>query len=224
MSRIVLLLLIGGGLALFVLSNLSPPVLPLVFLGMQSPALPLTAWIGIAIAAGAITSFCLQFLSYLQRSPGNFEAAERVPPRNRAKPRDERFEGDIPGKPYTAPPPPPRTPTSDWEETVGKDWNLQEEPVTSLQDDFEDERSPEMAESNRDGYETHPETASGSTNGSVYSYSSRESTTKKSGVGKADAVYDANYRVIIPPYQNSAEPEIELEEDDEDEEWGFLDD
>jgi hypothetical protein len=59
------------------------------------------------------------------------------------------------------------------------------------------------------------EPKTGSQSGSVYSYGYREQSN--SGVGKADAVYDANYRVITPPYQKPVEPE-------EDDDWGFEDD
>src|SRR4028119_1115184 len=82
--RIVLLMSVVGGLTLFAFSNLSP-VLPLVFLGMKTPALPLATWVGGAIAAGAITSFFLQLLSYLQRgySTRSLEEPGYVPPRSR---------------------------------------------------------------------------------------------------------------------------------------------
>jgi hypothetical protein len=51
--------------------------------------------------------------------------------------------------------------------------------------------------------------------GSVYSYSYRESSN--SGVGKTESVYDADYRVITPPYHQP-----DTVEDDDD--WGFDDD
>lgn len=221
MTRIVLLLLLGGGLALFVLSNLSLPVLPLVFLGMETPALPLTVWIGIAIAAGAMTSFVLQLLSYLQRVHRPLEAVDQEPPRTRWQ-RDERFEREVPEPetPYTPPPPnaSPQTPTSDWEETMDKDWNFQDESASSYREEFNRDRFPETPESDRQSYDVKQQPASGHKNGSVYSYSYRDA--QKSGVGKPDVVYDANYRVITPPYQKPPEPEQE----DEEEDWGFEDD
>ncbi|MBE9179843.1 hypothetical protein IQ268_14830 [Oculatella sp. LEGE 06141] len=54
-TRILLLLLILGGLILFALQNWSP-VLPLVIFGLQTLALPLAFWMLGAIAAGALTT------------------------------------------------------------------------------------------------------------------------------------------------------------------------
>ncbi len=48
-------------------------------------------------------------------------------------------------------------------------------------------------------YERQQEPKSSSQSGSVYSYSYRE--PKNTAVGKTESVYDADYRVIIPPYQ-----------------------
>ncbi|HBB32610.1 MAG TPA: hypothetical protein DDZ80_18205, partial [Cyanobacteria bacterium UBA8803] len=219
-NRIVLLLLIGGGLALFALSNLSPPVLSLVFLGMQTPALPLTVWIGGAIAAGAITSVCLQALSYLQGGYRRFEEVDRVPPRNRWEPdRGVQTEASEPETPYT-PPNSPQSAASDWEEKVDENWDFEPEPqtATSQQGDFERDRSTEFLGSEPRTYEANQQPTSTSQSGSVYSYSYRE--TSKSGVGRPDVVYDANYRVINPPYQKPPEPQ----EVDEEEDWGFEDD
>lgn len=220
-TRIVLLLLVLGGLALFAFSNLSP-VLSLVFLGMQTAILPLSAWIGIAIAAGAITSFVLQFLSYLQRgnSTRRFEEPDEAPPQSRSF-RRESYENPAAGQtPYTPPSPPPETPkssaTSDWEQKSDEDWDFDENPPTSTSTRQGFERPTGTPPSARSNYEVKQEPKTGSQSGSVYSYGYREQSD--SGVGKADAVYDANYRVITPPYQKPVEPE------EEDDDWGFEDD
>lgn len=225
-NRIVLLVLVVGGLTLFAFSNLSP-VLPLVFLGRTMIALPLAAWIGGAIAAGAITSFCLQLLNSLQRgsSPRSVEESDNVPPQTRSSYR-QRAEKPAPENetPYTPPSPPPspsKAPTSressDWEEPVSADWDFDKEPApqTSNRKDFEQEPPIGTPTAERTGYEVKQEPKTGSKSGSVYSYSYREPS--ESGVGKTEAVYDANYRVITPPYQKPPEPE-------EDDDWGFEDD
>lgn len=225
-NRIALLVLVVGGLTLFAFSNLSP-VLPLVFLGRTMIALPLAAWIGGAIAAGAITSFCLQLLSYLQRgySTRTLEEPGNVPPRTRSSYR-ESPEKSAPESqtPYTPPPPPSSPPkattsreASDWEEPVSADWDFDEEPAaqTSNRKDFDQERPMGTPTTERTDYEVKQEPKTGSKSGSVYSYSYREPS--ESGVGKTEAVYDANYRVITPPYQKPPEPE-------EDDDWGFEDD
>lgn len=237
--RIVLLVLVVGGLTLFALSNLSP-VVPLVFLGSTTVALPLATWIGIAIAAGAGTSFFLQLLSYLSRgySPRRVEAVEQpneVPPRRRTFEREpeETPEPEPEPEPETRytppPPPPPATPppprqssnTLDWEERVSEDWEFEEEPAAPRpnRSDFgpDDSSNSQAARTN---YEARQEPKTSSQSGSVYSYTYREHGD--SGVGKADAVYDASYRLITPPYQPTYQQPVESEDDDED--WGFEDD
>ncbi|MEW6492812.1 MAG: LapA family protein [Cyanobacteriota bacterium] len=226
--QIVLLVLVGGGLVLFAVSNLSP-VLPLVFLGMKTLALPISAWIGLAIAAGAFTSFFLQFLNYLQPSSStrNLEAPDEVPRRSTAF-RREPLESPEPEpqKAQNTPPPPepPKTSskkvTSDWEEPSSEDWDFEQEPAASTANPqaFEREFSRDIPPSDRTSYEAPQEPKTSSQDGSVYSYSYRDTNQQDSGVGKTDVIYDANYRVITPPYQKPPEPE----EDEED--WGFEDD
>ena len=250
-TRIVLLLVVGGGLVLFALSNMLP-VLPLVFLGTKTLPLPLAAWMGFAIAAGAGTSFFLQFVSYLQKgySAQRLKAPNEVSRRTSSFRREEPPETikSEPQTQYTSPPPPPETPPnrvgSDWEERSSEDWDFREEPPapTSKTQDFEDwpsessasssrdmppsdrpwsgdeKRSYPEGEGNRTDYEVPQEPKSRSQSGSTYSYSYRETEKKDSGVGKSDVVYDANYRVITPPYQKPPEPS----EDEED--WGLEDD
>jgi hypothetical protein len=205
--RIVLLLIVVGGLALFAFSNLSP-VLPLVFLGMPTAPLPLATWIGIAIASGALTSFCLQFLQLLQKSPStrSFAEVDEVPPQ--ATPfRRESYDEPVYSRP-TATPPPPETPktsaASDWEEPNAKNWEFEQQAKAS--------KTPEVRDQINDATEPKNSPPSG-----TYSYSYREQDKKQAGVGKADAIYDANYRVIKPP-----NPTVKPDDDDED--WGFEDD
>lgn len=243
--RIVLLVVVGGGLALFAISNMLP-ALPLVFLGTKTIALPLAAWIGIAIAAGASTSFFLQLLSYRPQgySTQRVEEPSEVPYRRSSSRRQppETPEAE-PQAQYTPPPPPPERPTnkvtSDWEEHSSENWDFQEEPAaprsnatqdiddwqrdrterTAANDDrVEESRSEGTPYSERTNYEVPQEPKTRVQSGSTYSYSYREGDKKKSGVGKPDVVYDANYRVIMPPYQNPPEPS--QDEDD----WGFEDD
>lgn len=59
--RLILLLAIAGAMTLFTLQNLTP-VLPLVFLGSPTLALPLSWWILGAIAAGALTTLAVTVL------------------------------------------------------------------------------------------------------------------------------------------------------------------
>ncbi len=227
LMRIVLLVVVVGGLTLFAFSN-SLPTLSLVFLGMRLPALSLAAWIGIAIAAGAVTSFFLQTLSYVQTggSPRRFEQPDEVPPRTRSPRRETpQTPEPEPRTSYTPPPPPPPPPKApksrdetDWEDRNDQDWDFEEEPVAPKfsQQEFNREPPPATPQPERTNFEAQQEPKASNQTGSVYSYSYREQDKKQSGVGKTDAVYDANFRVITPPYKAPSEPEAD--EDD----WGFL--
>ncbi|MCP2730939.1 hypothetical protein [Limnofasciculus baicalensis] len=203
-NRIILIFMVGGVFALFILSNLSSPVIALVFLGIEMPRLPLTVWIGGAIASGAVTSFVLQFLSYLQSGNQREWQFNRVSARSRGV-RSEGFSSETPKASYSPPNQPNRTPNSasDWEESSDRDWNFDREAE---------------GESQRSNYEANQQPASTSKSGSVYSYTYREKG--KSEVGKTDGVYDANYRVIVPPYQKSPDSP---QDDNDDEDWGFKD-
>jgi hypothetical protein len=67
LARLALLLLILGGITLFALQNWLP-ALPLVILGAQTQALPLTVWMLGAIAAGASTTLAIAGLFRLSNS------------------------------------------------------------------------------------------------------------------------------------------------------------
>lgn len=60
---------------------------------------------------------------------------------------------------------------------------------------------------------------------SVYSYSARE--PKNSGVGRTESVYDAEYRVLTPPYKQqnpSPPPPSSRPQSNDDDDWGFIND
>lgn len=225
-ARIVLLGVMVGVLTLFTIANVSP--VSLVFLGTRTPSLPLAVWMGGAIALGALTSFLLQFLSYLpQNSPSRSRSSFReVPRRRRSFSREipQPEEQEEPEIEYSQPPPPEkpsRKPASDWEESYSENWDFEEEAETDnlskqeIKDDYP--RDQKVVEPK--SYETSQQPKASSQDGSVYSYSYRDPT--ESGAGRTEVVYDANYRVITPPYQPAAEEE-EVENDGED--WGFEED
>lgn len=206
--RIVLLLIFVGGLALFALSNLSP-VISLVFLGVPTLALPLAGWIAIAIASGFLTSFVLQFLFLLVGSstPRSQEPPEA--PRQTASFRRDYEEPVSSQQSYTPPPPPRTSSASDWEEANTKNWDF--EPRVG---DTSDPQPEQTVQGKSTDNETQPPPTN--TPYSVYSFSYREQSKKQDGVGKADAIYDANYRVIRPPNQPA--------QSNDEEDWGFEDD
>lgn len=216
--RLILLVAVLGGLTLLLVQNWSP-VLSLVFLGVQTQPLPLAIWILFSTATGAFTSVLIATLFNLSNY---FVAGQRQTPDRRSTtvPRAKATQREEPTSRPTSPPPPAskkEQPTSD----VFDDW----ETNGSRDDDWNfDEKSEEASTSNpqtqpaRDSktYERQSEAKSSSQSGSVYSYSYRE--PKNTAVGKTESVYDADYRVIIPPYQ----PPTTNQADDDD--WEFFDD
>lgn len=209
--RIVLLLMFVGGLALFAFSNLSP-VISLVFLGMPTPALPLAAWIGIAIASGFLTSFVLQFLFLLVSS--STPRLEEPPAARQTHSFARDDQEPVSSRQNYTPPPPETSKTtaaSDWEEANNKNWDF--EPRTSETSKARPEQTVQSKSTDSNETTQPPQTSPPS---GVYSYSYREQSKKQDGVGKTDTIYDANYRVIRPPNQPAKL--------NDDEDWGFEDD
>ncbi|MBD2454667.1 LapA family protein [Nostoc sp. FACHB-87] len=217
--RLILLVAILGGLTLLLVQNWSPAI-SLVFLGVRTQPLPLAMWILFITTAGALTSVLITTLFKLSSYfVGQSQPApkSRVTPRRVTTPRREEPQS----QPYT----PPSSSRSnqaadseefdDWETSNNNDdWDFAEksEPAppprakTQPERDFEpEERQPE------------PKTASKS--GSTYSYSYRE--PKNTAAGKTESVYDADYRVIIPPYK---QPEDEPKNTNDDDDWSFFED
>lgn len=203
--RIILLLVILGGLTLLLVQNWSP-VLPLVFLGVATPALPLAAWILISLAAGASTSlaiaFLLQLTNYFSQPKSSNQRQAQTPPKTAAYTASS-------APPKTPPPPQSDRAVDDWQESADEDWDFGEnadEQDSPPQENVQDPRSYEVSSEPKSSYRI----------GSVYSYSYREPSD--SGVGRTESVYDADYRVLTPPY---TEPKKVPEQEEED--WGFDD-
>jgi hypothetical protein len=87
-------------------------------------------------------------------------------------------------------------------------------------EDWEEEPdAPPSAQPQRSDYEVRRDPKTSYQSGSVYSYSYREPSD--SGVGKTEAVYDADYRVIIPPARSLDELDSEPapSQDSDEEDW-----
>ncbi|MCP6761792.1 MAG: LapA family protein [Fischerella sp. CENA71] len=227
--RLILLVAIMGGLALLLAQNWSP-ILPLVFLGVQTKSLPLAMWILFSTAAGAATSLVIsglfQLSSYLTVSQRPISAASKSRRTTAKSDRSTQEKSTDSYSSYTSPPPsaaktPSQSnPDDDWDTNDNEDWDFEEKPdATSSQNtEVRDSKSYERRQEPTDSFRA----------GSSYSYSYRE--PKNSGVGKTESIYDADYRVIIPPYQPSSDdftdkdhPTDKKNQADE-EDWGFLDD
>jgi hypothetical protein len=229
--RLILLVAVMGGLTLLLAQNWSP-ALPLVFFGIQTQPLPLAMWILFSTTAGAFTSLFITSLfkltNYIALQQRPTPAKPRVtPPRTSSQTRREE---PIP-RPSSPPPSASKTEYSsrdtdeedDWgTNSNSDDWDFQEKqeeapiPNSQTQEDRESQN-----------YERQQEPKTSSQSGSVYSYSYRE--PKNSGVGKTESVYDADYRVIIPPYQSSASNQANDADngndgDDNDDDWSFFED
>ncbi len=202
--QIILLLAILGGLTLLLVQNWSP-VLPLVFLGLTTPALPLAVWILISLAAGAGTTIAIASLFNL----ANYFAQPKASKKRQVKPppRSQPFSNTFNQRPTEE----VKNNTDDWldEPLNDEDWHLEEDTQDSQRDNTTS--YPQDSKS----YEVNSEPKSSKRQGSVYSYSYREA--ESSGVGKSESVYDADYRVLTPPYK-SPNP---VQEDEDD--WGFDD-
>ncbi|MEH2216618.1 MAG: LapA family protein [Nostoc sp.] len=215
--RLILLVAVLGGLTLLLVQNFSP-ALSLVFLGVRTQPLPLAIWILFSTATGAFTSILIATLFNLSNYfvGGQRQTPERrrtTSPRAKATQREE----------FTSRPanPPPASKKEESSDEVFDDW----ETNGSRDDDWNfDEKSEEAPTRNPQPqpatdsktYERQSEAKSSSQSGSVYSYSYHE--PKNTPVGKTESVYDADYRVIIPPYQ----PPTTNQADDDD--WEFFDD
>jgi uncharacterized integral membrane protein len=280
--RSVFLLVIVVGLTIFALQNVEP-ALSLVFLGMRSPALPLSIWILLSMAIGVVTSLLisglLSFSNYLSQSPNRTDRDSynrdtlsndrRTPYAPPPPPRKQEIDPDRNrGNRETQPAAGPRTESrTEYGKTTGYNARtvLQETPVpnprnakdyaqsgTSVvadddddwvsdgskinsqgsDDDWGDDREivdrpnvNEVLEANPRNYEAQQEPKSQSWAGSVYSYGYRDPS--KSGVGQTESVYDAEYRVLIPP--DGAIPEtgnwqVPSNNSEDEEDWGLDDD
>ncbi len=227
--RLILLVAIMGGLALLLAQNWSP-ILPLVFLGVQTKSLPLAMWILFSTAAGAATSLVIsglfQLSSYLAVPQRSTPAASKSRRTTAKSDRSTREKSTDSYSSYTSPPPSATqtssqpNPDDDWDTNDNEDWDFEEKPDTT--------RSQNTEVRDSKSYERRQEPTDSFRAGSSYSYSYRE--PKNSGVGKTESIYDADYRVIIPPYQPSSDdftdkdnPTDKKNQADE-EDWGFLDD
>jgi hypothetical protein len=221
--RLILLVTVLGGLTLLLAQNWSPE-LPLVFLGMKSKPIPLAIWILFSTAAGGLTTV---FVTSLFNLSNYFAGQRRTPLRERASTR--RTSQSQTRREEPTPPPSPSPSGSKTESTRSSDTSDDDWETDSSTDDWDFEEKEEAFTPNpqntqvRDSntYERQQEPKTSSKSDSVYSYSYRE--PKNSGVGKTESVYDADYRVIIPPYQppTTSQPETNQAENDD---WGFLDD
>ncbi|WP_392531343.1 LapA family protein [Nostoc sp. C117] len=215
--RLILLVALLGGLTLLLVQNWSPP-LSLVFLGLRTQPLPLAMWVLFSTASGVFTSVLIATLFKLSNyfAAGQRQIPDRSTPTS-SRPKANRREEPTPSRPSSPQPTSKKEePTSDvfddWEtNSSGDDWNFDEKSEEAPTPNPQTQQSRDSKTYER---QSQPKSSSGS--GSVYSYSYRE--PKNTAAGKTESIYDADYRVIIPPYQ----PPTTNQADDDD--WEFFDD
>ncbi|MCX7595699.1 MAG: LapA family protein, partial [Fischerella sp.] len=106
----------------------------------------------------------------------------------------------------------------DWEtDSLNDDWDFEEK---SYRESTSSPQDTQVRDSSTYERQQEPKTAFQS--GSSYSYSYRE--PKNSGVGKTESIYDADYRVIIPPYKPPTDNQTEEDNQTDEDDWGFLED
>lgn len=225
--RLFLLLVVLGCLTLMLVQNWSP-VLPLRFLGVQTQPLPLAVWILFGVIAGAITSLfitaCFKVSNYFTSpsKPRRRKEVKASPP-----PRTTRAEAPkSSGANYTTTTSQPKTastPSNDlneWESNSSDDWDFAEDTQDT---DKKQKTEPQDTVRDSTNYEAKTEPKSDSRSGS-YSYNYREPSN--SGVGRTESVYDADYRVLTPPFRQTSTNENKNQNSDDwgDDDWGFEDD
>ncbi len=260
MGKLILLLLIGGSLALFAVSNLTP--ISLVILGVRTLALPLAVWVLGALLAGAVTTVLLSGFSSISkgaavrranqvprdaRSPwttarsdkssappgtaGFSAATDRTPDRtpdrttdratdratdrtSRSADRQEAWPDDDWDRDREAwdswnEPGPARTTRSDVARTESRtsdkraDWQEYEDRVRSS-----NRRDPD-ASTNRTPINRAPDNRTPENrtpNNRVPDNRAGAGNPRSQPEPRKGDVYDAEYRVLIPPYSQPANP------------------
>ncbi|MFB2838204.1 hypothetical protein [Floridanema evergladense] len=221
--RIVLLLMALGGLTVFALQN--SVSLRLVFLGIKTQALPLGFWILAAVVAGVLTALIVAWLLQIINYWGNANLLSRI---RQLEAEKRTYQGQSRESTSTyqsysysaASSSSASTADASASDRNNEEWEEEDEEDSGVSDDVSDRN-----------YEAKQEPTTSYRSGSVYSYGYKNPSD--SAVGRTESVYDAEYRVITPPYRPI---DTEKEEDntpksspsnqqnnDADEDWGFDD-
>ncbi|MEA5571212.1 LapA family protein [Calothrix sp. UHCC 0171] len=240
--RLILLFTVMGGLTLLLVQNFSP-ALSLTFLGMRSQPLPLAIWILLSVVAGSITSLLVSSLYELADSLGKSSQQARA----KATVASSSSRNTSSYRAATNPSSTSKSESSsnvedDWNLEASEDWDFEQQPKanTRFQEEVRDRKvsdsrrnsQNDYAESDDErGYRRQQGENARKSSASSYSYSYRE--PKNSGVGKTESIYDADYRVIVPPY-NPPSPEAsqptapadstsKINDISGDDDWSFFD-
>jgi uncharacterized membrane protein YciS (DUF1049 family) len=193
-------------LAIAIGSNL-PSIVTVVVLSQPTVMLPVGVWLIIAIGLGLLSSITIQLLVWLQRRTltkkirqlqsrlqdvgedvFTYAAPPAEPPISNPRSSRSNFESSNSPPNFTTPPPvkPQSIDNSD-------DWEY--EPVVNPQPEWEDSPPP------RQQTVKAPERSS---------YTPRQTFVDDNDLDAREGVYDADFRLIQPPYK--APPEVEEDE------------
>lgn len=229
--KLLLVLLILVVLSLLYVQNQEPLSLRLFCADVnqpclyQTPQLPLALWLFTFILAGVLTSLIWQLLNRLSSpaaknrevsEPTNFnyepENVSGFEPERRTIYEERRSPPESTRQPSSSVVENNNVARSDWEDSQNnKDWNIEQPPSQTIKDtqtssQLEQEKS----------YETNQEPTSVQRSGSTYSYTYREASDRSPEKKEEPKIYDANYRMINPPYKSVEKRENTKDEDDED--------
>ena len=214
-NRLIIILVITFILTILSLQNWLP-ALPLVFLGVKTQPLPLAIWILLSLSAGICTSWLIntlnQFSSYLiskNSSTYNYASHEK-------KSTDVLFKTKTASRNIKEPNSANRfiEDECDWGVNESDDWDFKGSSIRQRAKDH----SAEIRKEYRNE-ENLPSSNSIHHSSSSYSYVSGE--VKNIDSDKKESIYDADYRVIIPPHQPQTNMPLANKSDDD---WSFFED
>jgi hypothetical protein len=189
------LTIIGG--IIFTIQNSEPTTI--IILNQPIPLkLPLAWWILLSILAGIVTSLILQLSNQLSAGSNQSRFSSRSP------------QPDSPKSPRDLPQKSSKPEFQDSKEEDDDEWNIEEPPQTTPER-IESEWSAQQREKANEIEEEAPFQAP-SRSSAIYSYRYQESQKKQPQNPNPDQeVYDVEYRVITPPYQDppSEDPDHE---------------
>lgn len=217
---IIIILLVC--LVLFVLQNQQS--IPLVFFGTKTTSLPVGLWVLSFAGAGLLTSLFIQLLSQPGQKTPTSRQEFNPPPTSRRTMREDFQEQEEQPPSYKQI---PQTPlynvsenTQDWEnEQDSEEWDIetppaQPNPTPEYIEEKIEEIDQKISAVDAPHVEMQQTPKSTTRQGSVYSYTYREGRKKRDRSPKE--VYDADYRVITPPYRDNTPQQTDRDDDEED--------
>ena len=241
--KLFVLLFILVSTVIFLIQNQQPIVL--YFLGTNPQTalftwkLPIGIWVVLFSSAGILTSLIIQWLNQSSQSSASktFMPPPRREPLNPSEQRPQPSDSPTSSREADWGAMPQRNWQGMEQESTeeGDDWDIEKPPTERTFPREELER--QLQEDEAINFEVQQPPKKASRQGSVYSYTYRElrefedspppqdsvqPPPKKPGTPRSksntgDQVYDANYRILTPPYRNSQESSTF--DDSEDKDW-----